>query len=264
MNILLGRLIIYVNTCLKRDVNYTIARYIIENYVDCEKITLKQVCEECYISRASVIRFCELFGFSSWVSFHQFLTRMKRVKDNQMKNRLSKLELEDLYQQIKYITNSTADFIKSIKRDVQIVVKAIHDSKRIYLFGAVYPLSIATSFQTDMTATGKVVYSDLQRDHYLVELMKEGDLAIIITVTGRYITEGKKKFNSICHSPAKLMLISSSNQYAGLPSINYYIHMKTQNQSMIKIHDYFLMMFLDIVYVTYYRQYIGEIEYAHA
>lgn len=265
MNTLLGRLIVYVNTSLKKDVNYTIAQYIIENYVDCETITLKHLCEKCYVSRASIIRFCELFGYSSWTSFHQLLTRMKRVKENQMKERLSQLNLEDLYQQIQLLTNRTDDgFRESIKRDIQMVVKAIHDSKKIYMFGAIYPLSIATSFQTDMTAIGKVVYSDFQRDESQVCLMKEGDLAILLTVSGRYLTEGKKKFNSICHSPAKRMLISGSNQFSGLQSINYFIHLKVKKQSVLKVYDYVLMVYLDIVYVTYYQQYIGEIEYAYA
>lgn len=264
MNTLLGRLIVYVNTCLKKDVNYTIAQYIMENYVDCETITLKQLCEECYVSRASIIRFCELFGFSSWTSFHQLLTRMKRVKENQMKERFSQLRSEDLYQQIQQITNSMEGFRESIKRDIEIVVKAIHDSKKIYMFGSIYPLSIATSFQTEMTAIGKVVYCDFQRDESQVGLMEEGDLAILLTVSGRYITEGKKKFNSICHSPAKRMLISGSNQFAGLQSINYFVYLKAKKQSMLKVHDYFLMVFLDIVYVTYYQQYIGEIKYAYA
>jgi len=190
---------------------------------------------------------------------------MKRVKEKQMKDRVSHLVLDDLYQQLKRITNCTGEGVMDgIKRDVKIVVKAIHESKKVFLFGSLYPLSIATSFQTDMAAIGKVIYSDFERNEYQVGLMKEDDLAIIVTVTGRYIIEAKKKFNSICHSPATRMLISCSNQFAGLQSIDYFIHIKAKNQNTIKIYDYFLMAFLDIVYVTYYQQYMGEIEYARA
>ena len=84
MNTLLSRLIVYINSCVKKDVIYEIARYIIKNYSYCQNITLKDIMDECYVSRASVTRFCEYFGFHSWNNFQSFLVKTKKVKEQQI------------------------------------------------------------------------------------------------------------------------------------------------------------------------------------
>lgn len=261
MNTLIDRLIIYVNTCLKKDVNYDIARYIIEHYLDFEQMSLKKLCEECYVSRASIIRFCDLFGFPSWKSFHQFLLRTKKIKESQMEDRFHKLDIEKLYLTLGYISSNTDErYIKKLKEDVQMVVDALKQGTKIYMFGAIYPLSIATAFQIDMIASGKVVYSDFQSEDNEIEAMNADDLAIILTSTGRYISECKGKFNAICHAPAKRMLLSCSNQYAGLQSINHYVHIRPTKEQGVKGFDYYLMAFLDLVFVQYYLQQVRGIK----
>lgn len=263
MNTLIGRLIIYVNSCIKKDVNYDIAKYLIEHHTECEDISLKQLCEECYVSRASIIRFCEMFGFPSWKALQQFLVSTKKIKEKQMQDRYKKLDVHDLYGNLEHLIGDDARIIDRIKEDVKIVINALTTCDKVYLFGAIYPLSIATAFQIDMVASGKVVYSDFQSESSDIESMSENDLAIILTASGRYISECKGKFNAICHSPAKRMLLSSSNQYAGLQSINYYIHIKQTKKGGVKDFDYYLMAFLDVVYAEY-RLHLKEKSHANA
>ena len=51
------------------------------------------------------------------------------------------------------VSNDNEAFLKKIEE----VCTKIHDSKRVILVGALYPMSIAVEFQTDMISFGKTV-----------------------------------------------------------------------------------------------------------
>ncbi|MFV0396222.1 MAG: MurR/RpiR family transcriptional regulator [Coprobacillaceae bacterium] len=252
MNTLLERLVVYCNTCLKKDINYEIARYILNHYDECESITLKRICEDCYISRTSVVRFCELFNFSSWSAFHQFLTGTKKIKTFQAIDRFKTINIDNLYRMIYTVAdNYTDEFKKEVKSYVNLMVDLLFKHDKVYLFGAIYPLSLATAFQVDMIGLGKLVYSNFQNEGTTIEPMQENDLALILTASGRYISEYKQQFNAVCHSDAKRVVMSCSNRYKGMPAIDYYVHMQPSKDGGVKDFDYYLSAFLDIVYVEY-------------
>ena len=224
MNTLLSRLIVYINSCVKKDVIYEIARYIIKNYSYCQNITLKDIMDECYVSRASVTRFCEYFGFHSWNNFQSFLVKTKKVKEN-------------------------------LKKEINALVEIINQSSRIYLFGAVYPLSLAVDFQINMISIGKTVYSDFQSESDYLEPMNEDDLAIILTASGRYVGECKSKFNLICNNAGKKAVISCSNRYSSLQYINHYLYIPTTNKNSFVDFDYYTILILDLIYIEYNLKY---------
>lgn len=256
MNTLLGRLIVYINTCVKKDVIYEIARYIIKNYNCCQDITLKDIMDECYVSRASVTRFCEYFGFHSWNNFQIFLIKTKKVKEQQIESRFSQLDVDDIYNHVCYIAkNDSIEFKENLKENIKELVELINQSNRIYLFGAIYPLSLAFDFQINMVSVGKVVYSDYQSESDYLEVMEDSDLAIIMTASGRYIGECKAKFNLICNNPGKKVVISCSNQYSSLQYIDHYFYIPTMNKNSFTDFDYYTMLILDLVYIEYSLKY---------
>ena len=249
MNTLLSRLIVYINSCVKKDVIYEIARYIIKNYSYCQNITLKDIMDECYVSRASVTRFCEYFGFHSWNNFQSFLVKTKKVKEQQIESRFSNIDIESIYDHLCYIAKN------NLKKEINALVEIINQSSRIYLFGAVYPLSLAVDFQINMISIGKTVYSDFQSESDYLEPMNEDDLAIILTASGRYVGECKSKFNLICNNAGKKAVISCSNRYSSLQYINHYLYIPTTNKNSFVDFDYYTILILDLIYIEYNLKY---------
>lgn len=256
MNTLLSRLIVYINSCVKKDVIYEIARYIIKNYSYCQNITLKDIMDECYVSRASVTRFCEYFGFHSWNNFQSFLVKTKKVKEQQIESRFSNIDMESIYDHLCYIAkNDSLEFKNNLKKEINALVEIINQSSRIYLFGAVYPLSLAVDFQINMISIGKTVYSDFQSESDYLEPMNEDDLAIILTASGRYVGEYKSKFNLICNNAGKKAVISCSNRYSSLQYINHYLYIPTTNKNSFVDFDYYTILILDLIYIEYNLKY---------
>lgn len=252
VNTLIERLIVYCNTCLKKDVNYEIARYMIAHYEDCENITLKKICDECYISRTSVIRFCELFNFSSWNRFHHFLVATKKIKTMQAEERFKDINIDNQYQKICTVANTfTLAFKESVENHVNTIVDMLFACDKVYLFGAIYPLSLATAFQVDMIGLGKLVYSNFQNEGIDLEPMGEHDIALLLTASGRYISEYKQQFNAICRTDVKRVVLSCSARYQEMPAFDHYVYMRPSKEGGIKDYDYYLTVFLDLIYIKY-------------
>ena len=210
MNTLLSRLIVYINSCVKKDVIYEIARYIIKNYSYCQNITLKDIMDE----------------------------------------------IESIYDHLCYIAkNDSLEFKNNLKKEINALVEIINQSSRIYLFGAVYPLSLAVDFQINMISIGKTVYSDFQSESDYLEPMNEDDLAIILTASGRYVGECKSKFNLICNNAGKKAVISCSNRYSSLQYINHYLYIPTTNKNSFVDFDYYTILILDLIYIEYNLKY---------
>jgi len=235
---------------------YEIARYIIKNYSYCQNITLKDIMDECYVSRASVTRFCEYFGFHSWNNFQSFLVKTKKVKEQQIESRFSNIDIESIYDHLCYIAkNDSLEFKNNLKKEINALVEIINQSSRIYLFGAVYPLSLAVDLQINMISIGKTVYSDFQSESDYLEPMNEDDLAIILTASGRYVGECKSKFNLICNNAGKKAVISCSNRYSSLQYINHYLYIPTTNKNSFVDFDYYTILILDLIYIEYNLKY---------
>ena len=247
MNTLLSRLIVYINSCVKKDVIYEIARYIIKNYSYCQNITLKDIMDECYVSRASVTRFCEYFGFHSWNNFQSFLVKTKKVKEQQIESRFSNIDIESIYDHLCYIAkNDSLEFKNNLKKEINALVEIINQSSRIYL---------AVDFQINMISISKTVYSDFQSESDYLEPMNEDDLAIILTASGRYVGECKSKFNLICNNAGKKAVISCSNRYSSLQYINHYLYIPTTNKNSFVDFDYYTILILDLIYIEYNLKY---------
>lgn len=256
MNTLLSRLIVYINSCVKKDVIYEIACYIIKNYGHCQDIMLKDIMDECYVSRASVTRFCEYFGFHSWNNFQNFLIKTKKVKEQQIESRFNHINVSSVYDHICYIAkDDSLEFKNALKENIDKLVTMVHQSKRIYLFGAIYPLSLAFDFQINMISVGKEVYCDYQSEMDYMEPMNNGDIAFILTASGRYIGECKAKFNLICNNPGKKVVISCSNQYSSLQYIDHYLYIPTTNKNSFTDFDYYTILLLDLIYIEYNLKY---------
>lgn len=258
MNILVSRLILYVNTCSKKDVVYEIANYIIKNYLNCNEITLKMIMDECYVSRTSVTRFCEYFGYRSWDSFQSYLIRTKKGREQQMINRINSVDIKKLYQRLYLLVDGNEETNRLLKEYIDKLVELIYQCDQVRMFGAVYPLSLALEFQTNMISLGKVVHNDYQSGNdncEAIETLGDDELAIILTASGRFISEAHAKFNSICNSLAKKVIITSNDRYHNIQYIDQYIYIPTNEINGYDNFNYYVILILDIVYLEYAKKY---------
>ena len=73
MGSLADKLLLFISTTMVRDSNYDIAVEMVKNYGRLRGMSITEVSELCYVSKASISRFCRFMGFDSFKSFKEYL-----------------------------------------------------------------------------------------------------------------------------------------------------------------------------------------------
>ena len=170
-NVLLARILEYFNGTLFLDDNYRFCVFFIENYIDFYKMTLEEVVEKSKISKEAILNFLSHLGFDDYASFQDKLYADVILRQDQIRSRMLGLKMDDLFKQV-HLCDDKEKFIE----DLDHICHDISTSKRVVIIGALYPISIAVEFQTDLITFGKPVFQyhsfdtqlDLNKDDYVI------------------------------------------------------------------------------------------------
>ncbi|WP_162230938.1 SIS domain-containing protein [Lacticaseibacillus camelliae] len=96
------------------------------------------------------------------------------------------------------------------------LAQAIHRAPRVFIFCFSTSRLIANVIQTDLARYGKVLYVPSTSDEQVVEAkqLRHGDLAIVISTYGYFISKSSATIDLIANSPADTALFT---QNPGIP-----------------------------------------------
>lgn len=60
------RLLDYIDTAMQHDTNYEIATTLVKNYSKLSELSIGEIADMCFVSKASVSRFCRFMGFADF------------------------------------------------------------------------------------------------------------------------------------------------------------------------------------------------------
>ena len=152
MNILLSRILKYLNGTLFLDDAYRFCVFFILHYQNFGHYSLEEVANELKTTPESILNFLKYLGFYDYQTFVETYYKHKRIRLEQIEERMENLNICTYVERIK-VSNDNKEFLKKIEE----VCTKIHESKRVILVGALYPMSIAVEFQTDLISFGKTV-----------------------------------------------------------------------------------------------------------
>ena len=211
-NVLLARILEYFNGTLFLDDNYRFCVFFILHYQDFDSYTIEDIAGELQTTPESILNFLKYLGFDNYLSFIEIYQRHKQVRFEQIQERMKNIHVSSYVERIK-VSNDNEAFLKKIEE----VCTKIHDSKRVILVGALYPMSIAVEFQTDMISFGKTVLQYHTYDKDMIFPLSEAKFeGYIFPVPGdihRYLTYCFGNYMSLpaqdkrnCHNVAKRLI----------------------------------------------------------
>ena len=206
MNLLLSRILTYLNGTLLYDSHYQFCKFIIYNYLELEDLSFNEVSLKSGISKKDILDFCILLGFNDYESFKAKLVRDHMIRLDQIRARMLGVSSEKLINEMeKSCTNET------MKEYISIICEAIFKAKRVILVGALFPMSIAVEFQTDLVTFGKPViqYHNFDKDINL----DENDVTIFISATGRSMNSFIQIKKELGVDKATSILITQNKTY---------------------------------------------------
>lgn len=169
-----------VNNSNNKDLNYYIAKYIIENINHIGSITLQDVADGCFVSVPTVKQFLKKFGYSNYSIFKERLESELDVRKDQIYRGYKIFNKKRLAVAVSHLVDYPLEFNDKMK--LKLIIKEIAQSQRVIIVASPTITPILFNFQIDMISMGKtVIMSSLLKDNSIE--IEDNDLIILISGT---------------------------------------------------------------------------------
>ena len=186
------KLMSYVSTTPQQDANYDIALAMLTHYGKLKNLSLAEIADLCYVSKASISRFCRFMGFDGFRELHDCLLQDFSIRTDYSRTFYDKLcadpqaALQDYSEEvIRNIRVTTAP--ENTERLAEMAV-ALANSGRIAFFSHHFLWDIGRHLQSKMIRMDRYVelYLDYTQQLACARSLQKNDLAIVCTVGGSY------------------------------------------------------------------------------
>lgn len=248
MEIMISRILKYLNGCLDNDHMYKIGNFFVKNYQKMCHYSKEKLKEEGHFTEEEVMDFIQHFGYHDYESFRERLLSDHQLRLDQIRARLLNLDINQWIDHLE-MPGTKEEFLQLIND----ICDLMFEKKRIIIVGAFYPSSVAVDFQTDMITFGKEVveYHHFDKDFKFTD----DDIILFITATGRTMESFVKQIKSQNICDAYFVLMTQNVKYRNFDKVcaDYVIHVTGKFDGLQ--FNYQIMMVLDILRVTYYMRY---------
>lgn len=248
MNILLARILKYLNGTLFLDDAYHFCVFFILHYQDFNNYDLDTISKEINTDKQKILDFIKYLGYNDFDKFMKAYNEHKKVRLDQINERMKNIDINNYVERIK-VAKDNQVFIEKMKD----VCKQIHDCKRVILVGALYPMSIAVEFQTDLISFGKTVLQYHSYDNEL--LFGENDYVIFISATGRSFEGFMYSSEHLSLNNTTSLLITQNPTYVRRKVTTDTLQVPGRFDSIN--FNYQTMTIFDLIRVMYYQTYIN-------
>lgn len=267
MKSLFYRLIIFLDTASEADTNYNIAWYMAHNFSKVATMGISQLAKECYVSPATISRFCRTIGYENYAHIKQecFSFASDSKKFNNLINVPLKMMKEKPRECTKYYSNQICKAISQLTSNldwniIDRVLQAIHDSDSVAFFGTQFSHSAALHFQTDLLMLEKftIAYMETARQIDCAKSLNQNSVAIIVTVNGYYVNSNPKIMQYLKKAKCKVVLLTNN------PEINIGIHVDYTvvlgDSDQRKTGKHTLLTTMELMSLRYYSLYYPDIQ----
>lgn len=205
-------------------------KYIDSHRRECCQCTIEELAKQCSVSRTTILRFAKklsMDGFSE-LKIHMKLEQGRRLVSKQD---ITKLVCDDYRKRIDEME----------KNDYDHICRKIHEAKRIFVCGSgVVQSFVAKEFKRAFLSAKvcmTVIEGSRDEQQLMLDLMQEGDLVIIISLSGEsnHVVEFAKKLKM--HGITTISMTKlKNNTLAQLCDENLYIN--TSNVGTFYIANY--------------------------
>lgn len=249
MDVLLSRILKYLNGALFYDDYYRFCTYIVDHYLEMEDVTEERILTETGIRQKNLHDFItRLVCSPDWENFRRLFVQHHLLRLDQIYGRMLGLKPLDL---IRKMEKEISD--QEMLDHVSAICEQIHRHKRIVLVGALYPMSIAVEFQTDLITFGKNVVQFHNFDPTM-QFSRE-DLLIFISATGRAMKGFLSSRSDLHPETADSLLITQNPAYTMEEHRISNDTLKIPGKYDGLNFNYQLMQIFDLLRIQYYQQY---------
>ena len=259
MGSLADRLLSYVNTAPVHDSNYDIALVLLRHYQQLKELSVGEIADLCYTSKASISRFFRFLGLDSFKEFQQCLEQDFTMRNDYSRQFYAMLSSDQALAMSAYRDELIGKIYATVSPEnleaITSAVKVLHDSRNIAYFSHHFLWDIGRYFQSKMMMMGRYVeqYMDYTAQLECARRLTKQDFAIVCTLGGSYLTRYPSICNAISSSGCRLMIITQNYSSAYLNIAAFSLQCGQSNRD--DVGKYAALMANDLLVMSYMRQY---------
>ncbi len=261
MGSLYDLLLDYVDAARVHDSTYEIAQTLVRNYARLSAMSLREMAELCYVSQASFSRFCRFLGFESFAEFKEAVDSANyRVQDDYTREFLKRIKsgeplsqgaYRDLFPNYGGIGPSDDDL-----RALPDILDAVEAAHRVVFFSHHFLWHIGRYLQGKMLLMDKYVELYQSYEHQLAAAgeLGEGDLAIICSMNGSYMSHYREIARSIFASGARVLMLTQNDHSLHINRADWVLSCGETNAN--DVGKYAALMTIDCMVTSYLSRYL--------
>lgn len=210
------KLLNFIDTAQVHDSYYEIALTLVKNYDRVKDMSIAEMADLCYVSQATISRFCRFLGYENFKKLHDDMNREFRLLDDYTDQFRSLLRSNDnkasqMYQE-RIRQNLESALSEENLRNIRQAADLINSSKRIAFFSHHFLWDIGHYFQSKMVLMDRYteLYQSYENQMKCAQSLDEDCTAIICSVTGTYFSYYRDLTNTILNANAKVIVITQN------------------------------------------------------
>lgn len=245
----------YVNTSIQHDTNFDIAQSLIKNYSQIKDKSCEELADMCYVSKASISRFCKFIGFQNYKEFQEACQFSFDIQSEYSKQFIS-LFSQDKQKALNLYSMDMIENIKTILTEeamsnMEKVASTLYNSRNIVCFSHHFLWDIGKYFQSKMFSMGKYVTQYLNYQYQLecASSLSKDDVVIITSITGTYPVRYPEIWKKIADSDCKLIVITQNTSLSNWNKADFILSCGKTNKN--DLGKYCALMVMDMIMIHY-------------
>lgn len=210
------KLLNFIDTAQVHDSYYEIALTLVKNYDKIKTMPIAEMADLCYVSQATISRFCRFLGYENFKRFHDDLNLEFRLLDDYTEQFRSLLRSNDrkaseMYQE-RIRRNLETALSEENVRNIRQTADLIGTGGRTAFFSHHFLWDVGHYFQSKMILMDKYVelYQSYDNQLKCAQSLDGNCTAIICSVTGTYFSYYRNLTNTILNSKAKVIVLTQN------------------------------------------------------
>lgn len=243
----------YLNTENSHATYYKIAEFVIQNNTDIATISISQISEKTFVSKATITRFVHYFGFENYRSFRDYFkkinaySRMTYFKlDTLGMTQIKDHPSDFLKEQANCVIHAIQDTAQTMDiHEIDKLILSFREAKKVAFLGYSDSNIIAKDIQLSCIGIKKTVDIAESRTklHDIIERYDDKDLIIILSNYGNFFKHYNEYYQVMLSKNIPIILITQN--YASMDSFRLKQTIYLTSERRLNVGNYPLRLFAE-------------------
>lgn len=256
-----GQLMSYIDTSMHRGGDYEIARVLLEHYREIPHLSIDQIAQLCYVSKASISRFCRALGYRNFKELRSQMAASFSLADDYTPSFLDGLATDTTSAMTEFLAEAQ-DNVKAVLDPNTIarlpaIAYALHDCRHAVFFAHHFLWDVGRHLQGKLMSLGRYMEVPLDYSAQLAraERLQQNDLAVICSIGGSYPFRYPSIANAIAACRCTLLVLTQNESVPFWNHATYLLRCGASNRN--DTGKYGALALSDLIVLQYLRQYGG-------